>query len=763
LWGASGKSRSISLRHCTADKSKVMQAIQLSPELSQRLLQLARALLAAARNCTFYPPEHPAVTQSTARLAAAVAHAASEGGLTVGITPETLLVEGASADRRDSAIGDAARYLHDRDIIQLTFAGEPPASALTAFLLLLALDTDELRSRGGPSAIWAVEGHPSIAIDQVDYRKVLEREHGEHVSSAPRDDVWRSIVTSISNGLNVGFDPATEERLLLIAGSVSDIADLATAAMAPKCSMDGSPMITSQAATVLAAFRHLTNIVSLKSPDRMPLLMANLASATAQFDPRVIMQVIEHEAGAGDGGLVVREMSATFDDGTVAQLLATALALDGQASERLATILNTIVPDEERKQRVVSMTRTLLSETDFGRSNQFQALWASMEELLISYNDRPFVSEAYRTALDEVGGRAERLAATDLPQELDGWMDTLGQDNIRTLSVTLLIDLLRIEEAETRAFDIAQDMAARAEDLLMAGAYADATAVVGVLAERARAAGAVGRDGCRQALDRLGGSIASRETAALLGELDESTWKSVRALFVLIGPGSIDALKTAIAVERPGVGSDRAGELIVQFGAQAVSRLSTLVADASWVAQCAAAHLLGRIGAASAVPLLQPLVRSKDPRVAAAAIAALGGIDDPAAARAMHIVLRGATGDRRHVMVEALVRERDPRVVPMLVRILGESEILGADHDVALETLDALKLLASEQAVPAIVKTIACRGFFKKKKQRAIKVHGVDALAAIGGSKATTALGELAKTGDRLLRQIVTERRNGSA
>ena len=68
-----------------------------------------------------------------------------------------------------------------------------------------------------------------------------------------------------------------------------------------------------------------------------------------------------------------------------------------------------------------------------------------MEELLVSYNDKAFVSDSYRASLDGVGGRAERMAVTDLPPELPGWLDTLGQDSVRSLSVTLLIDLLGLE------------------------------------------------------------------------------------------------------------------------------------------------------------------------------------------------------------------------------------------------------------------------------------------------------------------------------
>ena len=77
-------------------------------------------------------------------------------------------------------------------------------------------------------------------------------------------------MTSIVGGQKTAFDLLTQQRLLAIAGSAPDIGDLATAVMAPKCAVDGSPMITSQAATVLAAFRHLSSIVSVMSPERMP-------------------------------------------------------------------------------------------------------------------------------------------------------------------------------------------------------------------------------------------------------------------------------------------------------------------------------------------------------------------------------------------------------------------------------------------------------------------------------------------------------------
>jgi len=734
------------------------QASQLSPELARGLLQLARGLLAATRNWTLYPPDHPTVKASVARLSDAIKQTTGGTIFSIGITPQTLLIEDAAADQGQASITEAAAMLHDHDLIRITFVGAVPAEAVHALLQVLSLDLEERRARGGPAKIWETDGHESIQLEQIDYASLLARQEGDVAEPAKRDDLWKSIVLSITNALTV-FDEAAQQRILAISGSAPDIGDLATAVAAPRCTIDGSPMITSQAAAVLAAYRHLTNIVSAKASDRMPEVMGNLATASLQLDPHVVMQVLQSEDDPKATHQIVKGLASAFDDTKVAQLLATALAIDGQASDRLATIFNTIAPDEDRKERVMTLTRSMLSETDFGKAGQFQTLWSSMEELLVSYNDKPFVSEAYRSALDGVGGRAERMAVVDLPPELPEWMTSLGQDSVRALSVQMLIDLMTIETDARRAGEIAEDMVALAEDLLMAGAYEDTRSVVNALSARATTQNAIGRDACRQALDRLGDSLAMREAIALIGDIDDASWETIRYLVGKIGAATIPALIPVSASEKETLASKRATTTIVSFGKPAVSRLAPLVSDERWYAQLAGASMLGAIAAPEAVPLLQPLLRKTDARVTQAAVAALGKIDDPAAARAVQTVLRAATGQVRDAVMDALVADRDPRVVPMLSRVIGESEPLGKDHEVVLQTIDALASVGSDTAVPTLVTMAKVKKFFGGKKVRNVKEHAVDAMIRIGGPKAAAAMDQLAQAGDRGLKKILAQKR----
>lgn len=736
------------------------QVSQLSPELARGLLHMARALLVAVRNWTLYPPEHPTVRAAVDRFGAAVRDSTLGAAFAIGVTPDTLMIEGTAADPGPSGIAEAAAMLHDRDILTVTFVGTIPPETIHAFLRLLTLDPAERRREGGPARVWARQGHDAIAIEQVDYEKVLAREEGEVAEPAKRDDLWRSIILSIVGGQKAVFDERAQQRLLAISHSPGDIGDLAIAVAAPKCTLDGSPMITSQAAAVLAAFRHLTSIVSVMSPERMPEVMIHMATAATQLDPHVIMQVMQSSDDPNTVP-VIAGMAAAFDDVKVAQLLATALALDGQASDRLATIFNTIAPDEERKRRVLTLTRSMLSETDFGRSGQFQVLWASTEELLVAYNDKPFVSEAYRNSLDGVGGRAERMAATDLPPELPEWLESLGQSSVRVLSVQMLIDLFTLEQEPARADEMAADMSALAEDLLMSGAYDDALTVTRALRTRVATPKAIGRDASRGALDQLGESMAMRESVALIGDVDEDNWTAMKAVIDSVGVSSVEALKSLLAVEKDDLTTGRAESVIVGFGQKAVLRLASLVGDSRWFVQRRGARLLGRIGTADAVPLLQPLLRQSDARVAREAVAALGVIPDPAAARAIHTVLRAATGDLRRAVIEALVAEKDPRVVPMLVRILEESEPLGKDHQVVIETIDALGTVGTNAAVPILVAMAGRKRFFGGKKLRALKEHSVGALARVDTETSAAALATAAATGDKTLRKLASARVKG--
>jgi HEAT repeat protein len=732
----------------------------LSPEVSRSVSALARSLVTAARSWALYPPDHPALGGSLDRLRAAIRDARGGQVFAFGVTPDTLLVAGIAATGREAAaVAEAARWLHDRDVLRMTFTGDVAVPALQKLLALLSEDSRVIRQRGGPATVWTSEGDTSVLIEQIDFSQVLQDREVTHPVRR-KDDLWRSIVRGILDRRRP-TEKAAQERLLAISGDVVAIGELANDVIAPHYTSDGSPMLTSQAAAVVAAYHHLVGIVDVLSPERKQEVMQNIAAATANLNPHVVMQMLGAGAagaapaeGLADGGQsVVTGIMDAMDDSRVAQLLATTLAIEGQASQRLATVFNTIASDDERKTRVLSMTRRLLSETDFGRQDAFQSLWSSMEELLLTYNERPFVSQSYRAGLDGVGARAERMS-TDVPADLVELVATLGQDNVRRLSATLLIDLLALERDPARGPELARDVAALAEDLLLAGDYESALAVATALQTRAADPGAVTSQASRVALDALVATAAFHETADLLGDMGEEEAALFASICARIGPPAADALIRQFEAEAMTPGRARAAAIVRGYGVRGATRLAPLAGSAHWAPRRNLAELLADVGAPEGVPLLQSLLRGGDSRVMAAAVRALAHINDPAAARAIHTVLRAATGDQRRAVVEALVALRDARVVPVLVRILDESDPFGADHAVVLDTLDAVAQVGDDQAVTALSGLMRKKKLLARRKVKAVREKSLAALRAIRTPGAARALDEAAKTGDRMLRRL---------
>ena len=525
----------------------------LSPELCRNVSALARTLVAAARSWALYPPDHPAVRGSLERVRHSLIEAADGRPFSFGVTPDTLLIAGVPLTGRDAAVvAEAAAWLHDRDVVELTFLGDVTVASLQRLLGILSEDSRVTRQQGGPARVWSAQADPSILVEQIDFSHLLEDR--EVINPARRkDDLWRAIVRSVLDRRRP-MDEALQARMLEISGDVIAIAELARDVIAPHHMPDGSPMMTSQAAAVVAAYRYLLGIVDVLSPERRREVIDNLAAATANLTPQVVMQMLQGSADAAsspDAGsaVLLTGIVDAFDDAKVARLLATTLAIEGQASLRLAAVFDTIAPDGERKHRVMSLTRQLLREMDFGRQDQFQTLWSSMEELLLSYNERPFVSAQYRAGLDGIGARAEQIATQALPDDLVALVETLGQDNVRRLSVTLLIDLLKLESDPARAPELARDVAALAEDLLLAGDYESAAAVVSALAEHAANPKAVAHQACRLALDGLVSTVAFREAAELLEDMTDGEAVRFAEVCRHVGPASTDALLPLFASE----------------------------------------------------------------------------------------------------------------------------------------------------------------------------------------------------------------------
>ena len=711
----------------------------------------ARAMTVGLRSWGFYPPEHPAVAMAVERLVAASRDACAGGMLQVAVTPRALLLDGLPLESSDQAAIECAELLHDRDILQITLATAPNDATIRALLAVLSLDRETRRARGGPAAIWAEQEQLEIVLEQIDYQELLEREVDE--GPARRDATWKSIVRSIILGQTT-FTAAEQERLLEISRDVGAVGELCKDAREPFCMPDGSPMLTTQAATVLAVYRHIAKTVTALEPERIKEVMDSLALSANSLEPTTALELLLQEEQANEGIPIIAALKQSFDDQQVALLLARALASPGHATNRLAKVLDTLAPDEQRKKRVLTLARKLISERDFGSKRPIDDIRKSLDELLLQYDESTFVSQDYRASMDQAGARAADLAARGLPEEMPQWLETLGADSIRRLSGQLLIDLLRNETIAARAAELARDMSAFVEELLLAGAFGEGRPVVDELAAAARRKPAVAADACLKAMDAVATSKALTEAVSSISDLTDSELTAFEQLVLALGAPTVPALIQACQREHAGSTTDRVMAILSRLGPAAIPGISAAIDAAPWFVHRDLARVLGTIGGAGAVPPLQGLLRRNDARVLQTAVAALSSIRDAAAERALYTVLRASTGEARTAVITALVGLKDARVVPMLARVLQDADPFGEERPMILDTLAALSTMRDDRALSQIAALTRHRRWTAWGKTTQMRSAALDALSKIGTPKARDTISDLARNGDFFLRRL---------
>ena len=720
-------------------------------DVTRSAVNLARATTLALRSWGFYPPEHPAVIAAVERFVAAGAEAAAGGLMQLAVTPHQLLLDGIPLESSELAVTECAELLHDRDILQVSVMMAPSEAVVRSLLSVLSLDRITRRSRGGPAAIWAAEDQDAILLEQIDYQEILERELDE--GPARRDSTWKAIVRSIIMGRST-FTADEQQRLLDISRDVGAIGELAKDSREPFTTPDGSPLVTTQAATVLAVYRHIAKTVAALEPERVQEVIDSLALAASNLDPSTALELMLQEESAGEGVQIVGALKQAFDDQQVAMLLARALSVPGHPTNRLAKVLDTLAPDVERKRRVLTLAKRLISERDFGSKRPIDDIRQSLDELLLKYDESTYVSTDYRQSMDSAAERAADLAARGLPPELNAWLETLGHESVRRLSGQLLIDLLRNESQAERMAETARDMTAFVEELLLAGAYADAVPVVAELTAAVTRQPALAPEACRRSLDGLGVSAALSESAVGLADLSNDEFTSFGSVVLAIGAPAVPAMLGAFQKESDTIAAGRASTLLARLGPAAIPGLAAAVDDRRWFVQRELARLLGQLGTAAAVPPLQALLRRTDVRVLQEAVSSLARIGDPAAARALHMVLKASAGEARAAVIAALVDLKDPRVVPMLARVLDDSEPFGEDLSMVVETLDALASFRDDRALSQIAAIARRRQWLAWGKTRRLREASLRALARIGTPKARQTLADLARTGDFFLRRL---------
>jgi len=721
----------------------------MSAQQSAALADFARTCKAAARSVSLYPATHPAIQGALARVVNASQRLTAERDVTLTVLPDALVIDGRTPSKPDASIGEFAELLHDRLVGELRIERDADATDWRTLLLLLSRTTEELMGEGGISKAWAESGRSHFEIREIDYAEVLrERSGGEGAA-------WKSIVEFCLQGdTSADIDERTLEAVISALDDPERFNELLKAVQAAS---DGAASIGARAAALLGLIQRAIERLKERGELDESAVTQTIADSAAHMTPDMMLSLIQQAREPGESGetpLAATVISQMGDD-IVASFVANSVVAEHGASERLALAFEALVPENERKERLLDVAKETAAQSPLGGEAGFENLWQGAAQLLMSYSDKPFVSAEYGRELSGTRLQAtevERLS-DDPEDRIKGWHETVSDEAIRSLDLALIQDLLRLEDEPTAWQTIATVAADEIDRRTLLGDIGTAQALLDALvAERGDTGRAALRPVAETMLSKLAAGHIVRHIVFHLRKVDDAGVEPLSRLSHALGPPVVRPLAIALAAEENSRAIRHLRELLLGFGAAGRQSVEQLKNSPNPAVRRMAIDLLRVFGGREALPELASMLDDADPQVQRESIRAIVQIGTDEAFAVLEKALVGGTASRDTIL-QQLISLRDDKAIPLLCYVLNHTSPRGKMVSVHAQIIEALGSLAAHKDSTRTLRNILFRGeWWAPFRTAALRQAAAAALRHIGSPETMAVLQEAATGGSRGVR-----------
>ena len=712
----------------------------LSAAEAAKLVDFARACKAAQRAVVLYPSGHPAIKATLGRIVDLTSAESMPVPMRITVHPDSMLLEDRPLARIDTAVTELAALLHSHLIGQIIIRPAGDAEAWRTFLLLLARTPESVRTDGGIARVWTTMAGRHLELREIDYAEVLrERSGGESA-------VWEKVVANCLQGMAFDLDEEAIKELIGIAGDADRLADLMAAV--EDGANEGSGGVAAKTAALLRMLRGIMDAVSNNAPDSVEPVLQNMASAVGQLSPDVLLGLMRQRDHA-EGPPLMNSVVSHMTDNTIARFVARNVASDATATDRLAIAFQSLVQDEEQRPRLLALAKEDVAASPLGSTDGFENMWGGVaEKMLTSYSDKPFVSDEYARELS--GARSQAMTVEqindDPPERISKWLGTVATTELRALDLTLLLDLLRIEDNDDRWGTLMLPVVRLIEDLLLVGDFDAAAQLVRVIVEESRTGVGTGR---RQqalvAIDVLIQGPMMRHITTHLATVDEAQFERVKVMCVSLGEVLVRPLAETLSIEERPRTRERLSTILIAFGAAGRRTVERLKSSQNAAVRRTAILLMRQFGGSEALPDLTELVDDTEPQVQREAVRAILNIGTDDAYRILEQALDGGTERTRDAIMQSLqslMVQRDERATPLFAYIVRHVDHRGRMASVYLRAIESLGSLRDPESVAPLKDALYKGEWWAPRRNALLRGAAAAALARIGTPEAVAVLEE---------------------
>lgn len=172
---------------------------------TKSLATLIVELNIARRNCRAYPKGHPIVAASLDKVLRVYEELLNKHGeLILGITRDSLMVDGVVLDKSNLVYQDFSRVLFERGIGALLFHSGLTIEELTNFTTLLGLKREQIQQHGGIAQVWSKARITAMTIRPIRY-DLFQTTDVDSVAvnrdNTPEEGLWDKFARELTLGI----------------------------------------------------------------------------------------------------------------------------------------------------------------------------------------------------------------------------------------------------------------------------------------------------------------------------------------------------------------------------------------------------------------------------------------------------------------------------------------------------------------------------------------------------------------------------------
>ncbi len=515
---------------------------------------------------------------------------------------------------------------------------------------------------------------------------------------------------------------------------------------------------------IMAGLLHaVAQLVASSDPDAVDTVMTALAEAAARLPLDTLGPIIDtrHGVSRPDLARFVQGLIRRISDGSIASLIASEVRGGRGALPRLADAFCGLAPDPNRRSAIIALARGAVEQSGAGADPSMAQAWQQSEEMLLTYSDKSFVSEAYNNELGRLVDRAVDLEKdhTDSPTLVDAWRETVDEDGLRLLDAGLLADLMRLQQAVGPWRDLAGLALNRVNVLLVVGDFPAAALLVEALrAQSDEHPDPEIRAAAGEVVQNILTPSTMRHVASHLDTADRSVVHAAQRFCMALGTVAIGPLAEVLSREERSRPRAHLINILIAFGAPGRQSVERLRQSPNAAVRRTAVLLLREFGGNEALPELASLLDDAEPRVqreATHAIAMLG--IEAAYDTLIRALARGTERTRSSILgvLWALPGEDAEQVLSYLVL---SAPCRGSMWEVHARAIERLGVIGNRHAVSALAAVLQRRRFWSRFKMAVLHRLAIDALGRIGTPDAVAVLETVADSGSRLVRNAARVR-----